>query len=373
MMRRARTALLLPCLLLSAAPAMADESTPASASASTAAAETEVTIRAFTENDGTFYNPASSYDRHFTGSAGMSAWGRPQWLEPVSEELPFWDIAGSQASATRTGGGLLFVGALYTPQDITVTAPIANDQPFAGYFYGGGVWQRETDLADQPHVRVLEHVELDLGVLGPSAHGEDIQHYLHTNVGGRPNPGWRNQLRDEPIVQAVLRRKWVLDQDFFGAPHHQDYQWELIPDATLVAGTLRDFVNTGAEARFGVNLPHDFGTPRLDDQGTPGCDWSGPGRRGSSFYVFARASATLVAHDTLVDGSLFHDAPTAAGSRIHGEPLRGDLSAGFRWCWFVGRTQMEFGYALTVLSPTFREQKGCDSYGSFRFASTFHF
>lgn len=335
-------------------------------------------MRGFTENDGTFYNPVSKYDRHYTGGAGMAFLGRPQWLAEATQDLPFADFAGDTPASTRIGGGISVGWRIFTPTEISPIAPIPNDLPFAGHWWIGGIWQRETDLADNPGVRVLEHAELNLGMLGPAAYGQGIQHWVHQNIAGRPNDGWVNQLPNEPTAQLVLRRKWVLDQSVFGARRQRDYQWELIPDAALHLGTLDSSVAAGCEARFGVNLPHDFGTPRLDDMGTPGCNWSGtlPGgapRRGDSFYVFLRGEGKLVAHDTFTDGSLFHDAPTIAGAGIHGNPMRGSLSGGFRWCWDLGPARMEFGYALTVLSRLYREDRKTDSFGSFRFGTSFRF
>jgi len=338
-----------------------------------------VTVRGFTENDGSLYNPVSKYDRHYTSGQGMAFMGRPDWLAEATRDAPFADVFGdTPAAEPRIGGGLSFAWRIFTPHEISPTAPNPDDMPFAGHYAIGGFWQRETELADNPGVRVLEHVELDLGMLGPAARGRGIQRWIHDHIAGRANAGWVNQLRDEPTAQLLLRRKWVLDQSVFGARRQRDYQWELIPDAALNLGTIDQSVSVGCEGRFGVNLPRDFGTPRLDDMGTPGCDWSGtlPGgapRRGDSFYVFLRGEGKLVAHDTFTDGSLIHDAPTLAGANIHGRPVRGSLSAGFRWCWDLGRARMEFGYALTLLSPLYREDRKLDSFGSFRFGTTFRF
>ncbi len=316
-------------------------------------------FRIFWENDGAYHNPTAGYDGHYTNGLSSALLDRPKWLEQVSDAIPFWDVVDAAPTATQTGGGLVCGQLLFTPRDITTPAPIADDMGFAGYIYCGGFWQRETAFAGAPHVRSLEHVELNAGLIGPSAKGYQTQQWVHNHFMGRPNDGWRNQVRDEPTAELYVRRKWALDQDFFSAPHNKDYQWDLIPESTLALGTVYDFAEVGCTARFGVNLPRDFGPPRLTDPGTPTAN-----PQGSSFYIYARTSARTVAHDAFTDGSMVHGARTAAGSAINGEPLRADATLGLRWSGDWGRSKVEVGYGLTYQTRQFREQKGTESYGA---------
>ncbi len=325
-------------------------------------------LRGFWENDGALHDPTDGYDGHYTNGVAFAWLERPEWAEQVGEALPFADWAGSTVAGSKTGAGLIGGQLMMTPRDITLTAPIANDMPFAGYAYAGGFWQRETDFADTPGIRTLEHVQLDLGIVGPSAKGYQVQKYVHDHFIGRKNPGWENQISDEMTAELYLRRKWCIDQGVFGGDHHRDYLWQIIPESTLAMGTVYDHLEVAAEGRFGVNLPHDFGTPRLTDPGTPEAL-----PQGSSFYVYARGAGRVVAHDLFVDGSLFQDAPTSAGSAIHREPWQLNGTLGLRWTGHWGNTSVEFGYGLTFISKQFKEQKGQDSFGAFQLGITTRF
>ncbi len=325
-------------------------------------------LRAFWENDGALHDPTDGHDGHYTNGTAVAWLGRPLWADKVGENLPFADLAGNRATATQTGAGLIAGQLIMTPRDITSVAPIVNDMPFAGYAYVGVFWQRESAFAASPGVRTLEHVQLDLGVVGPSAKGYQVQKYVHDHFVGRKNPGWRNQIQDEFAAQLYLRRKWCLNQDVLGGAHHRDYLWQVIPESTLALGTVYDHLEVGVETRFGVNLPHDFGSPRLTDPGTPEAL-----PQGSSFYVYARGAGRVVAHNLFVDGSLFHNAPTSAGSAIQGSPWRLDGTLGLRWTGKWGNTSVEFGYSLTFMTDQFKQQKGLDSMGAFQLGVTTKF
>ena len=318
-------------------------------------------LRLFWEDDGSLPNLLFGHDRHYTNGLALAILGRPGWLEPVSESLPFWDPAGA-AAGSRTGGGWVLGQLMFTPRDIGNPNPIPDDMAFAGYLYTGGFWQRETEVAGAPGVRVLEHAELDVGVIGPSSKGASLQTFVHDRLHFGTHPdGWRNQMSDEPTGQLYLRRKWCLDQAFFGVPPAGPWRWEAIPEATLALGTVYDHAEAGCTVRYGVNLPRDFGPPRLTDPGTPGC-----GAKGGSFYVYARTSARAAAYDSFTDGSMLHSGRTGGGSAIHGNRLRADGTLGLLLAQDWGRVRLELGYGLTFQTKQFREQRGRDSYGAFQ-------
>ena len=85
---------------------------------------------------------------------------------------------------------------IYTPDDKFSKELEPLDRPYAGYLYGGA---RHT-LGTGPSTD--DTYSIELGVVGPSAGGEFAQNNVHDLLGNRRAEGWRNQLKDEPVVNA---------------------------------------------------------------------------------------------------------------------------------------------------------------------------
>lgn len=102
---------------------------------------------------------------------------------PASELLK--QLAPKDGSAIHLG---LFLGQnLYTPKSITISAPQTLDRPWAAWLYLGGVAQRAK-------ANRLDTVEIDLGLVGPSALGEDVQTGWHRLIGAPQPMGWQHQI-----------------------------------------------------------------------------------------------------------------------------------------------------------------------------------
>jgi lipid A 3-O-deacylase len=76
------------------------------------------------------------------------------------------------------------------------------DRPWAAWLYLGGVAQRARDNR-------LDTVEIDLGLVGPSALGREIQSGWHRLIGSPQPCGWHNQIPNEPafLVSYLTKSK----------------------------------------------------------------------------------------------------------------------------------------------------------------------
>lgn len=294
------------------------------------------------ENDGTFVRPNDNTDRHYTSGQGFSvAWrGAGRGIA---------DRLGLPAS-DRTAMGVLFAQQLFTPDNIAQPRE-ADDRPFAGYLYVGGFWQRQRN-------DVFDHVQVDVGVVGPSSLGEQVQELVHEFTDA-DDPDWDGQLGDEFQFNLTLRRKWRFDLGQTSLAGRQ-IDWQLIPRAELDVGTTYRRAAVGGLVRVGYRMPDDFGPGRLLDLASETSDFLADRDTGLSTYVFGQAVGRYVEWNTFLDGSNSRD-PSLSVSR---EPFVSELSAGFAVEWKRHGVHTRVAYLQTVSSREFETQDGGNTVGS---------
>ncbi len=232
---------------------------------------------------------------------------------------------------------------LFTPEVIDAPTRDPDDRPFAGYLFGGVFVQREVG-------RALDHLQLDLGVVGPSALGEETQDAVHAII-DEEDPNWIDQLGDELAAQLTYRREWRLP---LGEVHPWDVPLQLraLPRVGFGLGTVERSVSAGVDLELGHRLGDSFSAGRL--LAPPAA--TGEPVTGFRAGVFARAGGSYVEWDTFLDGSNTRN-PSASVTR---EPWRGELGGGFRFAWEGHRARFGFEYLQLVLSDRFEEQRTTD-------------
>lgn len=185
---------------------------------------------------------------------------------------------------------------LYTPKLITVAAPQPFDRPWAAWSYLGGVAQREED-------NKLDTIEVDVGMVGPAALGEQIQSAWHRLINASKPLGWDNQIPNEPafLVSYLHKRKF------------ESKYVELIPHVGATAGTVMTLARAGGIVRVGVNMT-GFGPDSIEPggamlQNTRNAEELEK-RKKPEWYGFVGFDARLVARNIFLDGTLFRDSPS---------------------------------------------------------------
>ena len=188
----------------------------------------------------------------------------------------------------------LFAGQnIYTPRDISVDAPQPRDRPWASWLYLGGAAQRLKGNR-------LDTAEIDIGVVGPPALGEQVQSNWHRLIGAPQPRGWDNQLPSEPgfSVSYLQKRK-------YGNAH-----FEVVPHAGLTLGTVMTLARAGGTMRLGHNMT-GFGPDTIEPGGAmlqnTRREHDGAGRPRYEWYGFIGADVRYVAHNIFLDGTLFHE------------------------------------------------------------------
>lgn len=287
-------------------------------------------------------------DRYFTNGIRLSR------TSPVGA-VPKYVVDAARPLIGTIGSVRWTVGVgqnMYTPSDITVEDPDPDDQPYAGWLYGTvGVLN---DLATGEDSRTQTSVQLSLGVVGPSAYGEEAQKLVHKIIDSPDPKGWDHQLHDEPAVLLSLERRWVVPSEpIWGTKLRAD----MTPHVGAALGNVFTHAAAGLTLRFGEPPRFDYGPPRLQPH-TPGSEYYAPRDPDDTFgwYVFAGAEGRAVARNIFLDGNTFRDSPS-----VDKELFVGDLSAGV----VLTFDDVRVSYVQVLRSKEFEGQDGVSLFGAF--------
>jgi len=234
-------------------------------------------------------------DRFYTDGValGITHTG-PSWMDPVANWLPW-------GQGRRTVGYDL-TQAILTPADTSRPVPDANDRPYAGILAVG--ISLHVERSNSYH-----GLKFITGVVGPWSLAEETQREVHRLLGNEQPQGWSHQLENEPILNLAYeyRHKFRL------AGRREGWSVEVLPAAGGMLGNVFTQGQIGGLARFGYNIPDDFGItlargmgqmppPRRAESAIASSDWG--------FSIFGGGVANLVLRDITLDGNTFEDSPS---------------------------------------------------------------
>lgn len=303
------------------------------------------------ENDSNLFIPNSSSDRSYSNGTGITFAWRPDFADVFADRVP--DFGGDFGDSPSTAFGVQAAHLIFTPDNIELERPQPDDRPFAGYLFAGAYWQRAGE-------RTLDHVQLDLGVVGPAAGGEELQESVHEIFPDSDDPaGWDNQINDEPTLQLTLRRKWRTARD---SGRFQlagmDLRGEGIAGAEVEVGNVLRQAEGSLLGRVGFNLPDDFGPGRIFEPRS----FTGDPQRGWSFYLFGRLSGRLVEHNIFLEGSDFRPDDHPA---VTPEPFVGEAALGLDLAYRSNRWAFGVNYSQIYQTREFEEESDHHSYGRY--------
>lgn len=279
----------------------------------------------------------------------------PLWLRSLVERLTAFERHVQDGAARQFNVGVGLGQLMFTPEDTQATALVVDDRPYAGWLYGSLTFvSKSADVADT--------LELQAGVVGPASLAEDAQKFVH-DIRDIPKPrGWDNQLDNEPGFLLYYERKWRLARGRL--PLGFDY--DVITHAGLALGNVSDYLALGGEARFGWNVPNDFGTSLIRPGGNGNAptvmDSADARSRALGAYVFAGVGGRAVARDIFLDGNTFE-----SSHDVSKKPLVGDLVVGASLVYRVAK----ISYAQVFRSSEFDGQRRDPNFGSISFSLSF--
>jgi len=262
------------------------------------------------ENDSLWFKS----DQHYTQGLRLAELG-PDLRPGSGWNFPFglFDLFGSAARENRRYS--VEIGqSLFTPVNRFLAPPDPRDRPYAGWLYAG------VNLLQEDDGRSLEHLEIQMGVVGPDAQGEPVQNDVHFLIHAQPFYGWHYQIANEPAGDIAFDRQWrvgLLGGDSVGV------DW--VPEVGVTAGNVFDYAEIASLLRIGVNLGMDYGPTRIRP-GLSGHDYFNSDRSTGDwgFYFFAGAQGRAVYRNIFLDGNDY----SKSSPRISKVPLVGDLEAG---------------------------------------------
>ena len=276
------------------------------------------------ENDSLYFHT----DKHYTQGLRLS------YLAPTVPAGDWWDrpfdyLAANTpifAAPSTDRRYALFLGqSIFTPENLTLKPPSLRDRPYAGWLYGG------VSLLQNSGDRMLENLELDLGVVGPGALGEQVQNDWHQFIGVNQAKGWSDQIQNEPGAMLSYERMWRLP--LLDGPFGVD----VVPEAGATLGNVMTYGDVGGMLRIGSDLGTDFGPTRVRPalSGTDYFDGdkAAPGLNG---YFYVGTQGRVVGRNIFLDGNTFRTSPS-----VSKKILVADLDSGFVFLW-SSRVRIDF-------------------------------
>ncbi|WP_085918864.1 lipid A deacylase LpxR family protein [Halomonas sp. CSM-2] len=288
---------------------------------------------------------ASSDDGHFTSGFELNYAYEPDadsWTQHLATALPDSLIGSADRAAYR------LVHQIYTPNNIRRSELIEDDRPYAGLVYGGislyedvpiGNWLQTTDL------------HLDVGLVGPSSLADSIQREVHRVTDSERPSGWKNQLGDEAILNAAMRRQWWHSTPLGGK------QFAHGPSVSGALGNLYTYASAGYSVRWGDEAS---GIPTLTP--IPGSRHHITGNDGWQWYLFASVDGYYMAQNLTLDGNSFRNSHS-----VDRKEWVGDVSGGLALAW----EDWQVTYAAVVRSREFDGQEEQDKFGALTLSKRF--
>lgn len=246
-------------------------------------------------------------------------------LKWVANRIPVLDL-----DRTELRQGFALSHTIFTPEDISAQVPDPSDRPYAAWLYASGTVVGTTRLG--PRQMVQDVLQVNLGVVGPSAGGEFVQDNWHDLLQAVEPRGWDSQLKDEPGLEITAQRL----RQFEGPNLAFGLETDIAAHGGVTLGNVRTYATLGTMARIGWDLSSDFGPPRI----RPALAGAGVFQPGQPFggYVFAGLEGRAIARDMFLDGNLWRD-----GARVDDRrDFTGDLQVGV--ALHQGDVQVAFTY-----------------------------
>lgn len=296
-----------------------------------------------TENDKYF----AGTDRHYTNGLKFIWLGETSldeseaFIQGVADWIP---TLRSDAEQQRYKLGLSLGQNIYTPEDTEVTVLQPDDRPYAAWLYASMFAQ-----AQEKDGKTLRVVELAVGVVGPSALGQQAQNGWHDVINVPHARGWGNQLRDEP----GLMLSWERRKRFHTVEWDGRRLLDVIGRGRLTLGNVHTHAALGGRVRFGWNLPADFGADLIRPAG--GAMANAGDMRGFSAHLYVSAEARAVGRNIFLDGNTWRESHA-----VKRRPVIADLSGGVVFTW----PRFQITYTQDYRTKEFRGQDEPDVFGS---------
>jgi lipid A 3-O-deacylase len=262
------------------------------------------------END-IFYNSDHDYTNGVEVAYTTAPDDTPDWAVDVARALPFFTKKGDVRTRYAIGQDI------FTPHNLALTNP--------------------------------DQLQVTLGVIGPDSLAQESQTWIHGIINDRKPMGWDTQLHNEPglIINYERAIKIIPPQSLLGGV------FDIEPHYGAAIGNVYDYANLGAMARFGFNLPKDYGPMRIQPS-LPGSDYFEP-TAGLGAYVFAGVDGRAVARNLFLDGNTFESSRSVSKMNLVGDATLGAA---------ITFDAFRIAFTHVIRSREYKTQTGDDQFGA---------
>jgi len=193
---------------------------------------------------------------------------------------------------------------ILTPHDISIETPQPNDVPWVGTAGLVGAWSAYDN-------RRLAAIQIYLGCQGPCSQAEDVQKFVHNNLGFGDDPkGWGNQLSNKALANLNYEYRYKLYAPGDLALYQPGrFTHDLSVGSMAAVGNLTTRLTAKLEYRFGWGLPMGF--TKIPDSPGVGMmldpvyfdpEQPVPGLRGWRWYFNVVARYSWIGYFTVAEG-----------------------------------------------------------------------
>lgn len=214
----------------------------------------------------------------------------PEWARGTVKKIRFLEQEQEKA---KVNFGVSFGQQIYTPNNTDLSSFISDDRPYAGWMYLGLA-------ASFKEEKVGHFFELDIGAIGPSALGKEVQNNYHELIHEPRAEGWEHSLHDEPTLQLFYQRR----TKSYATKNFDSFHYYGAGFGNVMIGA-----HVGIMVRGGINLLDDFGPsrPSATDGDSFVSPIINPKSNKKSYYGFAGIRGNALARNIFLDGNTFRD------------------------------------------------------------------
>ncbi len=263
-------------------------------------------------------------------------------LDLIDELLPLDLGHGERFRRISVGLGQ----SLFTPANLHETVPDPDDRPYGAWLYAC------LRLLEENDSRLLESLELQLGMVGPAALGEEAQNSIHTILEQPQGRGWLYQIHNEPGLLLAYDAQWR-------ALIISWARWtiDVVPSAGVTGGNVFTYGDVGGMLRVGQNIGLDYGPSRIRPAISGGDYFAGRrSEREFGFYLFGSTQERLVGRNIFLDGNSF-----TSSAHVQKNLQVLDLSAGISVYW---THSLRIDFVYTARQNEFTTQQAPDTFGN---------
>ncbi|MFA0441347.1 exonuclease [Vibrio sp. 10N.286.49.C2] len=207
---------------------------------------------------------------------------------------------------------------MWTPSDINSSKPVANDRPYAGYFYA------ELNYISL-HPQQAQRFNLTIGATGESSFADRAQKLVHSITRSTEPKGWEYQIEDQAAGSIGYLTHFNLQRQSLS----EHTSWEISNVTETNIGNFRSDLSTGAMFRWGKDLSGSFGSANISSENPFKAGMIGASNTGWFGYLGAKARYRF--NDLTIQGDRPGIPEPSAAYNVTLEPLQAEAIVGVTW------------------------------------------